>query len=67
MLEGWDETIKKSKETLNAAEEHLNNSGLRMSTQHLNDENSDDNDSSEGSLEDDLVSVVKRRTILQQH
>jgi hypothetical protein len=54
-----DATIEKSKETLNAAEERLNNLGFRMRMQHLNDKNSDDDDNSEGLLEDELDSVVK--------
>jgi uncharacterized membrane protein len=53
-----DVTIKRSKETLNAAEQCLNNLGLHMRTQNLNDENSNDDGNSEGSLEDDLVSDV---------
>jgi hypothetical protein len=51
-----DITIERSKDTLNAAERRLNNSGLHMRTQHLNDENSDDDDNSEGSLDNDLLS-----------
>jgi hypothetical protein len=49
-----DVTIERSKETLNAAERRLNNSGLHMRMHHLNNKNS------KGLLDNDLLSDVDK-------